>query len=604
MVPDVFQLDADTNVETNHSKGTTNNPATTEEQEWNKKTTPLKVSSREPKRIGRPQQLQEVAATWSPDSGESALQIPQSIKNIREHSSSEGSSDSDSTQSVPAEELQQPKRSVSILASSIQNLGRRYLPHDSDDEEEEKRSLLVRSGKAKMHRHLERSVTIDVDSHFGSQLRGNLSSKVASVRSIKGPRRSRFRHRDALRAMIEAENQWQPAGKRYMVPRAETFSNKIATSPTMGPLGSPVVSPQESHTSVASSQGSEASAQRKFETDIPVAAYICEYSQTKFQELYTEDLAGFFNNHEDELGIIRWIHICSRDSPQPALMLLDSKYRLHPLAIEDVCYTPQRPKIDRYDWMLFIVAHYPQLKDEPGGLELSLNQVSIFFLKPSNVVITFEEPSASGKNGRWSHVVRERLTFSTDDIRSRDLSFLVYSILDALIDSYFPVLEFYGERIEEIEAELMDEPKPDLIKGINRLKRDMFTMRRNTWPLRDMFGRLITLPEVTSNTKMYLRDCFDHIIQIIDILEVYRDSSMGLIDIYLSGANNKMQEVMKTLTIISTIFIPLTFITGVYGMNFSFMPELEYDYGYFFFWVLVIIIVSFQVYIFRKRGWL
>jgi len=113
--------------------------------------------------------------------------------------------------------------------------------------------------------------------------------------------------------------------------------------------------------------------------------------------------------------------------------------------------------VSSYDWMLFIVAHYPQLKDEPGGLELSLNQVSIFFLKPSNVVITFEEPSASGRDGRWSHVVRERLTFSTDDIRSRDLSFLVYSILDALIDSYFPVLEFYGERIEEIEGKLHGE---------------------------------------------------------------------------------------------------------------------------------------------------
>jgi magnesium transporter len=252
-----------------------------------------------------------------------------------------------------------------------------------------------------------------------------------------------------------------------MVPRAETFSNKIATSPTItGVAGgvSPSASPQGSHVSIASNHGSESSTQKKFETEVPVAAYLCEYNQTQFRETYVDDLAEFFNTHEDELGVIRWIHICSHDNPQTALMLLDGKYRLHPLAIEDVCYTPQRPKIDRYDWMLFIVAHYPQLKDEPGGLELSLNQVSIFFLKPSNVVITFEEPSASGRDGRWSHVVRERLTFSTDGIRSRDLSFLVYSILDALIDSYFPVLEFYGERIEEIEAELMDEPKPDLIK--------------------------------------------------------------------------------------------------------------------------------------------
>ncbi|KAK4525043.1 hypothetical protein GAYE_SCF07G2948 [Galdieria yellowstonensis] len=590
MAPDVFSLDADSKVTRN---------TTTEETE----THPLQVPRREP----RGKHLQnDVAATWSPDSESGRVfQLPPNIKNKRGFSSSEASSDTDSSESVPSEKLP-PKHSMSVLASSIQNLGRRYLPHDSDDEEEEEKTRLLVE-KPKLHRNLERSVTIDFDGQLGSRLGGSLSSKVASVRGIKGSRRSRYRHRDALRAMIEAESKWQPAGKRYMVPRAETYSNKIATSPTItGVAGgvSPSASPQGSHVSIASNHGSESSTQKKFETEVPVAAYLCEYNQTQFREMYVDDLAEFFNTHEDELGVIRWIHICSHDNPQTALMLLDGKYRLHPLAIEDVCYTPQRPKIDRYDWMLFIVAHYPQLKDEPGGLELSLNQVSIFFLKPSNVVITFEEPSASGKDGRWSHVVRERLTFSTDDIRSRDLSFLVYSILDALIDSYFPVLEFYGERIEEIEAELMDEPKPDLIKGINRLKRDMFTMRRNTWPLRDMFGRLITLPEVTSNTKMYLRDCFDHIIQIIDILEVYRDSSMGLIDIYLSGANNKMQEVMKTLTIISTIFIPLTFITGVYGMNFSFMPELEYDYGYFFFWILVIVIVSFQVYVFRKRGWL
>lgn len=600
MVPDVFQLDADNNVERNQSNVTEN---TNPKEQQRLGTVPLSCGEQQPLRETRTQQLRDIASTWSPDSVCYSRQMLQNRKIPSRNSSSDTSlaSDSDSTSSAPAEE-HIPKRTMSVLASSIQNLGRRYLPHDSDDDKEENISLLGDSKKHKLPRHLERSVTIDLDGKLGSRLGGNLSSKVASVRNIKGPRRSRFRHRDALRAMIEAENKWQPAGKRYMVPRAETFSMK--TSPSGGPLSSPTCSPQKSSCSVGWSHDNYTECSNQWQSDIPVAAYICEYNQTKFNEFYTQDLADFFNNHQDELGVIRWIHIASQDDPQHALRLLDSKYRLHPLAIEDVCYTPQRPKIDRYDWMLFLVAHYPQLKDEPGGLELSLSQVSIFFLKPSNVVITFEEPSASGNSGRWSHVVRERLTFGTDDIRSRDLSFLVYSILDALIDSYFPVLEFYGERIEEIEAELMDEPKPDLIKGINRLKRDMFTMRRNTWPLRDMFGRLITLPEVTSNTKMYLRDCFDHIIQIIDILEVYRDSSMGLIDIYLSGANNKMQEVMKTLTIISTIFIPLTFITGVYGMNFSFMPELEYDYGYLFFWVLVLVIVSFQVYIFRRRGWL
>eukprot|EP00871_Galdieria_phlegrea_P002829 jgi/Galph1/3547/GphlegSOOS_G2232.1 len=537
---------------------------------------------------------QNIAATWSPQIGNTGLPLMQMGSGRHSRSSSSVSSEGGSHRSIPSEEP--PRRSISVLASSIQNLGRRYLPHDVEDEDEEKSSLLVTEHP---NYSLQRSVTLDMTSskHNLPKLSSELSAKVASVRGIKGSRRSH--RRDALRAMIEAENKWQPAVKRYMVPHAETIISKPPSSPTFSSSSVPCQevpkldnNHHESNVDALRNEGNFGTKKTIFESEVPVAAYICEYNQTKFREEYVEDLAAYFNKCEEEVGVIRWIHIDSECYPQPALALLDSKYRLHPLAIEDVCYTPQRPKIDRYDWMLFIVAHYPQLKDEPGGLELSLNQVSIFFLKPSNVVITVEEPSPSGTRGRWSHVVRERLTFSTDDIRNRDLSFLVYSVLDALIDSYFPILEFYGERIEELEgkelivsiAALMDEPNPDLIKGINRLKRDMFTMRRNTWPLRDMFSRLISLPEVGSTTKMYLRDCFDHIIQIIDILEVYRDSSMGLIDIYLSGANNKMQEVMKTLTIISTIFIPLTFITGVYGMNFSFMPELQYDYGYLFFW--------------------
>jgi magnesium transporter len=253
------------------------------------------------------------------------------------------------------------------------------------------------------------------------------------------------------------------------------------------------------------------------------------------------------------------------------------RFGLHPLALEDAVNLGQRPKADVYGEHLFVVLRLPDLV---GG-DIATEQLSLFF--SARFVITFQEIAGDPFAG-----VRDRLCEGRGRLRRQGGDYLAYALLDAVVDHYFPILETLGERLEDLEERVIAAPTPDAVSEIHRLRRDLLLLRRAAWPQREVVSRLERDDSgvVTADTKVYLRDLYDHAIQILDLVESYRELAAGLLDVYLSSLSNRMNEVMKVLTIIATIFIPLGFIAGVYGMNFDRaaspwnMPELGWAFGY------------------------
>lgn len=274
-------------------------------------------------------------------------------------------------------------------------------------------------------------------------------------------------------------------------------------------------------------------------------------------------------------------------------------FHLHRLALEDVVDVRQRAKVDRYEAHQYIVAVMAALKDG----RLDTEQLSLFL--GANYVVTFQE-----RPGDSFDRVRERIRGGQGLIRKGGAGYLTYALLDATIDAYFPVLEDLGERLERLEDELVFDPDPRKLSEIHRLRRDLLALRRAVWPLREALNYLIRESDAffKPEVKPYLSDCYDHTVQIMDLVENYRETASGLMDVYLSSASNRMNEIMKVLTIIATIFIPLTFVVGVYGMNFDRaspwnMPELGWKYGYPLCWAILLGTTGFMLYYFRRRGW-
>ncbi len=268
---------------------------------------------------------------------------------------------------------------------------------------------------------------------------------------------------------------------------------------------------------------------------------------------------------------------------------------IHPLTLEDVVNTEQRPKFEDYEHYILCILrmmHYEK--------ELSSEQLSVVLMK--NAVISFQE--ADG--GDAFDFVRERIRTGKGKIRKMQADYLAYSLLDAVVDTYFNILEKIGDRIEVLEDSLITDPKQSTMHQLHALKREMIFLRKGVWPLRELLNNMERTESklISSSTDVYIRDLYDHTIRVIDTVETYRDLLSGMMDIYLSSVSNKMNEVMKVLTIISTIFIPVTFIAGVYGMNFKFMPELQSPMGYWITWgVMLVIMLSLVVY-FRVKKWL
>ena len=319
---------------------------------------------------------------------------------------------------------------------------------------------------------------------------------------------------------------------------------------------------------------------------------------------------------------VHWINVSGlRDAE--AIQKIGEKYGLHPLALEDVVHVHQRPKVEAYDTHLFIVTRMPvnppsktgqekQRRSDPGHApwasragQLTTEQVSICIGK--DYVITFQE-----QPGDVFEPVRNRLRGASGKMRTRGPDYLAYALLDAVIDSFFPVFEVCGERLEDLEQDVVENPEFSSIAHIHDLKRDLLTARRAVWPQREMLNSLIRDDSafIGNETKIFLRDCYDHTVQLIDMIETYREIASGLVDIQLSSISNRMNEVMKVLTIIATIFIPLTFVAGIYGMNFSpeagpwNMPELHWRYGYPASLLAMAVIAGGLLLWFRRKGWI
>lgn len=279
---------------------------------------------------------------------------------------------------------------------------------------------------------------------------------------------------------------------------------------------------------------------------------------------------------------------------------LGELFGFHPLTLEDVLNCGQRPKIEDYGAYHFLVMRSLRLKEQ---LELETEQIS-FFLGPGFVITIQEIPGDSFE------AVRERIRKGGMRIRTMGPSYLLYALIDALVDELFPALEAFGERLESLEEEVLKRPTPQTLTEINRIKRELLLLRRAAWPEREVIAAFEREEShlIHADTRVFLRDCYDHVIQAIDMVETYRDLAGSLLEVYLSSVSNRMNEVMKVLTIISTIFIPLSFIAGLYGMNFDRasplnMPELGWSWGYPFSLLLMLAVAGVMVIYFRRKKW-
>ena len=226
-------------------------------------------------------------------------------------------------------------------------------------------------------------------------------------------------------------------------------------------------------------------------------------------------------------------------------------------------------------------------------------QLSIFL--GHNTVLTFQETS-----GEMWDLIRQRIKAKGSRLRSNDASFLAYSLLDTVVDSCFPILEHYSDRAEELETRILEGSKPNILNEIHQLKRDLLLLRWVIWPMREVVHTLQRDPHecMSDTTHVYLRDLYDHVIQIIEIIETYREIASDLTETYISSVSNRMNEIMKVLTLIGTIFIPLTFLSGVYGMNFHYIPELDLRWAYPAFWLICTLLAIFMLVFFHRRNWL
>ena len=293
---------------------------------------------------------------------------------------------------------------------------------------------------------------------------------------------------------------------------------------------------------------------------------------------------------------VAWIHIEGIHDTQ-ILEELGAVFGLHPLTLEDILNTDQRPKMEDFcEYIYIVLKTFYNHADENN--ETTSEQISII-LGPT-FVISFQE-----KETDIFKPIRERIRAGKGRLRKSGADYLAYSLIDTIVDNYFNILEHLGEKIEIIEESLVINPSTQTLQAIQHLKREMIFLRKSVWPLRETISSLerTECQLIKESTGLFLKDIYDHTIQVIDTIETFRDMLSGILDIYLSSISNRMNEIMKVLTIIATIFMPLTFLVGVYGMNFKYMPELEWHWGYFFILgIMITIAVSMLVY-FRKKRW-
>lgn len=326
----------------------------------------------------------------------------------------------------------------------------------------------------------------------------------------------------------------------------------------------------------------------------PSTIVLIDYNEneaTRITNLTPEGCAAYLDTES-----VSWVDVQGLGS-EDILVRLGEVFDLHPLVLEDVVNVPQRPKVEDYDDQLVIIAQMVMLKPTQEGFWIE--QVS-FVLGKYYLLTVQEEPEQD-----CFGPVRDRIRTNKGNVRKAGADYLAYALLDAVIDGFFPVLEDYGERIEALEDEVILNPTHETLSKIYQIRRELLALRRAIWPQRNAINALIHGGSdlIGADVRIYLRDCYDHTVQVMDMVETYRELASGLMDVYLSAASNKMNEIMKVLTVISTVFIPLTFVAGVYGMNFEHMPELKWTWGYFACWGMMIAIAASLCFFFWRRGW-
>lgn len=326
-----------------------------------------------------------------------------------------------------------------------------------------------------------------------------------------------------------------------------------------------------------------------------------DYSPGSVQSQTVTDLPAFLAGHRPAGTAVRWINVDGL-TDMKVIEALAEKYQIHPLAIEDLLHRPQRPKADGYPGgagglqaRLFIVARMLR------RLDAGLHDEQVSVILGHSTVITFQEYN----DGDVWDPIRKRINTAGSRLRLNDASFLAYALLDAIVDHIFPILEHYGDRLEELETSILLSPNPSHFAAIHKLKREMLLVRRAVWPMRELISSMQREPHecLSDSTRLYLRDIYDHSVQIMDILETYREVAIGLSETYMTVLSNRMNEVMKTLTMISVIFIPITFMSSVFGMNFTKFPwDWAYAFPAFIIACLVLILGMFVW--FKRRSWL
>ncbi|MEL4304571.1 magnesium/cobalt transporter CorA [Methanococcoides sp. LMO-2] len=321
---------------------------------------------------------------------------------------------------------------------------------------------------------------------------------------------------------------------------------------------------------------------------------VIDYDVDNFQELTVDKIEEAYPFKDSET--VTWINICGVHQVD-LIEKIGTQFGINPLVLEDIVHTDQRPKVEIFDSYIYIVLKMLQYDKEEE--ETITEQVSIVL--GSNFVISFQEVI-----GDTFDPVRERLRSSKGRIRKQGPDYLAYALMDSIVDNYFIMLEKIGENVETLDDELLDKPTPRTLESIHRLKKEVIFLRKFVWPLREVVNAMQRdeSPLIKESTSLFLKDLYDHIIQVMDTIESYRDVLSTMLDLYLSTASNKMNEIMKVLTIIATIFIPLTFIAGIYGMNFEYMPELKWHWGYAAAWGIMITVAFVMVSYFRKLKWL
>ena len=332
----------------------------------------------------------------------------------------------------------------------------------------------------------------------------------------------------------------------------------------------------------------------------PTRIVLIDYSETNARRIivdHPEESAAYLTT-----DTVSWIDVQGLGNEE-VLRSLGRAFNLHPLVLEDVVNVPQRQKVEDYEDQLLIIAR--MVLPHPDGVGFMSEQVSFILHKKALLTIQ-EEPFHDS-----FEPVRKRIRLKKGLIRKMGPDFLAYALLDSIIDGFFPILETYGERLENLEDEILENPARETLNQVHALKRELMTLRRLSWSQRDALSALLRDDSelISQEVMVYLRDCYDHSIQILDMVETYREFAASLMDVYLSSVSNKMNEVMKVLTVISTIFIPLTFICGLYGMNFNpkvspfNMPELRWYWGYPMVLTAMLLIAASLSYLFWRRGW-